>query len=174
MRRCGIVLALMVVTSLTGCQSNNNEVQTITKDEAKEIVLKDSNVNESDITYYSCIEDYDDDDIHEYDISFTTSDTKYKYEVSMDEGKIINKENEANPSSIESNPIEVTPIDELKAKEIALKHAGFSEDQITNYKITTDDDTGYYEVEFNADNKEHEVDIDPANGQVIKYNIDLD
>ena len=62
-------------------------------------------------------------------------------------------------------------IGEDKAKEIALNHANVT--NITNYKIELDfDDVMVYEIEFNANNKEYEYEINATTGYIIEYEID--
>ena len=62
-------------------------------------------------------------------------------------------------------------IGEDKAKEIALNHANVT--NITNYKIELDfDDVMVYEIEFNANNKEYEYEINATTGDIIEYEID--
>ena len=62
-------------------------------------------------------------------------------------------------------------IGEDKAKEIVLNHANVS--NITNYKIELDfDDVMVYEIEFNANNKEYEYEINATTGDIIEYEID--
>ncbi len=62
-------------------------------------------------------------------------------------------------------------IGEDKAKEIALKHANVT--NITNYKIELDfDDVMVYEIEFKANNKEYDYEINALTGDIIEYEID--
>ena len=62
-------------------------------------------------------------------------------------------------------------IGEDKAKEIALNHANVT--NITNYKIELDfDDVMVYEIEFKANNKEYDYEINALTGDIIEYEID--
>ena len=62
-------------------------------------------------------------------------------------------------------------IGEEKAKEIALNHANVT--NINNYKIELDfDDVMVYEIEFKANNKEYEYEINALTGEIIQYEID--
>lgn len=57
------------------------------------------------------------------------------------------------------------------AKSAALKHAGLSTNQVTFLKAEFDYDDGrmIYEVDFHANSKKYEYEIDASNGQVVKY-----
>ena len=88
-------------------------------------------------------------------------------DLSINELNLILKDNE-NTSGTAS---EKAYIGEDKAKQIALNHANVT--NITNYKIELDfDDVMVYEIEFKANNKEYEYDIDALTGDIIEYEID--
>lgn len=63
-----------------------------------------------------------------------------------------------------------------RAKNIALAHAGFSEDEISFSKAKLENDDGYtmYEVEFYKDRVEYEYKIDAVSGDIIEYDADRD
>ncbi len=60
-----------------------------------------------------------------------------------------------------------------QAKEIALKHAGATEDEIKFFKSTLEFDDGKteYEIEFYFNNVEYNYDIDAFTGEIISYEI---
>ena len=87
--------------------------------------------------------------------------------LSINELNLILKDNE-NTSGTAS---EKAYIGEDKAKQIALNHANVT--NITNYKIELDfDDVMVYEIEFKANNKKYEYEIDALTGDIIEYEID--
>lgn len=65
-------------------------------------------------------------------------------------------------------------ISEEKAKEIALKKAGVSASEISDYEIDFDTEDGHYvyEIEFDVGDTEYEYDIDIYTGEIIKEDID--
>lgn len=67
-------------------------------------------------------------------------------------------------------------ITEEKAKEIALKSAGLEEGAVTSLHIKLDMDDGAeeYEVNFYANGKEYDYDIDAATGKIRSSDIDID
>lgn len=65
-------------------------------------------------------------------------------------------------------------ITEAKAKQIALEHAGFTEDQVTGLWVKLDQDHGSseYDVEFYKDNVEYDYAIDTATGEIQSYSTE--
>ena len=63
-----------------------------------------------------------------------------------------------------------------KAKEIALSHAGLSNDQVTFVQAKKDFDDGIqkYEIEFYCNGKEYDYEINASNGQIIQYDHDIE
>lgn len=88
-------------------------------------------------------------------------------ELSINELNLILNDNENTTGSASQKAY----IGEDKAKEIALNHANVT--NITNYKIELDfDDVMVYEIEFKANNKEYDYEINATTGKIIKYSID--
>ena len=88
-------------------------------------------------------------------------------DLSINELNLILKDNENTTGSAS----EKAYIGKDKAKEIALNHANVS--NVTNYKIELDfDDVMVYEIEFKANNKEYEYEINATTGDIIEYEID--
>lgn len=77
------------------------------------------------------------------------------------------KETKANNSSL---------ITEEEAKNIALKDAEVTEDQVTGIRIKLEKDNGIqeYEVDFYADNKEYDYDINASTGEIISKDMEID
>ncbi|WP_297714595.1 PepSY domain-containing protein, partial [Clostridium sp.] len=63
-----------------------------------------------------------------------------------------------------------------EAKEIALKHAGVTSDQVSFIKAEMDLDSGIqkYDIEFYHGSKEYDYEINSANGEIIKYDYDIE
>ena len=63
-----------------------------------------------------------------------------------------------------------------EAKQIALRHAGLTEEQVGFVKTELDFDHGVevYEVEFKVDRTEYEYEINAETGEVIKAERDHD
>ncbi|MBQ6390378.1 MAG: PepSY domain-containing protein [Eggerthellaceae bacterium] len=67
-------------------------------------------------------------------------------------------------------------IGEDAAKEIALTDAGVAEADCTelNVHLDTDDAVVHYDVEFKAGGSEYDYDIDPATGNILKSDSEID
>lgn len=74
-----------------------------------------------------------------------------------------------------SSPLSEPEISKDKAKEIALKHAGLTETEISRYKSELDweREALVYEIEFDSGNYEYDYEIDATSGAVIKSEKDL-
>ncbi len=81
------------------------------------------------------------------------------------------KSNKLNDSQMESV---VGGITEDKALSIALKHANLKKEQIVLKKSKRDIDDGIaqYEIEFYANGKEYEYDINAATGSIMSFEFD--
>lgn len=67
-------------------------------------------------------------------------------------------------------------INEEEAENIALKHAGFTADQVDRLRTTyeVDDRVPEYEVQYFYDNMEYEYTIHAETGEIISYDWDND
>ena len=63
-----------------------------------------------------------------------------------------------------------------RAKQIALEHAGLSEQQAKNLKIDLDRDNGVlkYEIDFYYGNVEYDYDLNALTGEIISFDKDID
>ena len=61
-----------------------------------------------------------------------------------------------------------------RAKQIAFNRAGVSASQVKNLKVKLDTDDGrvIYEIEFDANGYEYDVDVDAVNGNVVDFDKD--
>ena len=62
-----------------------------------------------------------------------------------------------------------------QAKEIALKHAGLTEDQVSFSETKNDIDDGIekYDIEFYCNGKEYDYEISAINGEIIQFDNDI-
>ena len=69
-----------------------------------------------------------------------------------------------------------TQISDEEAKNIALKDAGVSEQEVTQLSVHLDTDDGVtkWEVDFHVGQKEYDYDIDPATGAILKGKSEID
>ena len=82
----------------------------------------------------------------------------------------------AQTSAAAQNASDSGMIGEEKAKEIALNHAGLTEDQTQRLWVKRDYDDGrsIYEVEFYGEGRdEYDYEIDAATGEIVAFDTDL-
>lgn len=145
----------------------------ITLDEAKEIALKHAGIKSSDAVFTKAKSD-NDDGVLKYDIEFTANNTEYEYEISASDGSILESSVEA-VRTVASAPAEASSQITLdEAKDIALKHAGFTSSQVkfTKAQLDYDDGVAEYEIEFRVNGHEYEYKINAETGKIIEYEID--
>ena len=157
--------------SVTSAGSNSNEASAtagIGLDAAKAAALNHAGIAEADASFTEAKLDYDD-GVAEYDIEFIANAKRYDYEIRASDGTVLEFSSEAIP-----DPTGL--LSEARAKELALAHYGFSEDQVTFTKCKLDYDNGIseYEIEFTANGVEYEVDLNAQTGEIIKAEIDRD
>lgn len=72
--------------------------------------------------------------------------------------------------------IRIEPIGEEKATEIALKHTGFTKEQVTKLRVEYDYDNGrpIYEVDFHLGGYEYDYEIDAELGEILSFDRDLE
>ena len=179
--------------SLIGCGNSqvlNNKPVTI--EEAKEIALKHAGLKNNEVSFVEAEKDIDN-GVEKYNIEFYHGNKEYDYEINSANGEIIkydhdiefnNNQNNNQNNNINSNTNNtqnnnqnnVANISEEQAKEIALKHAGLTSDQVSFVQVTRDMDNGIekYDVEFFSGNKEYDYEINSANGQIMQYDYDIE
>ena len=181
--------------------SNNSSSTDIGKDKAKSIALGHAGTTESKTSYLRVEKEYDDGRL-EYKVEFRVGNKEYDYEISGSSGKIldydVDVEDDAKKSSstnskkaeskkTESKPAESKPaeskksesvadIGKDKAKSIALGNAGLSESQVSRLRVERDLDDGRveYSVEFTANGKEYDYEINGADGKILDVDVDVE
>ena len=88
----------------------------------------------------------------------------------------FNSSDKEKPSEpVGDNNLSGQDTDLKEAKEAALNHAGFKENEVTFKKVKKDYEDGraVYEIEFYKDGTEYEYEIDAETNEVIKFDADL-
>lgn len=169
--------------------NNDNTTHKITIEKAKEIALNHAKLSENDVIFIKSKIDYDD-GIAYYDIEFYSNNKEYDYKIDANSGSIreydfdienysipqANNNVNANTNSTNNNlnTNNNVSITDVKAKDIALKHANLSENQVQalNAHLDYDDGKQVYDVDFYANNREHSYKIDAQTGNIISYDVD--
>lgn len=146
-------------------------------DAAKEIVISDAGVSESDVTYTKTELEYEE-GVQVYEIEFYSSTDEYEYEINAVTGVIRSKEKEAFHTNIEDNHHGNTGADigVEQAKSIAVDHAGFSVSEVSfsKAKLEKEDGNLVYEIKFYKDGMEYEYEIHATTGEILKFDSEWD
>ncbi len=110
------------------------------------------------------------------------SDNRYTFEqlapLTINELNLISQSGEKIDSSVDKSGTasEKKYIGYDKAKNIALEHAGVTENSITEYDSEFDYENGkmVYEIEFKVGTMEYEYDIDAISGEIVKSHKEID
>lgn len=145
----------------------NNEISI---DQAKSIVLSDADLTENDAVFTKLqleIENFR----SVYDIEFYTKEKEYDYEISAEDGTILERSSKIYQSYNEDSNLYIGT---EKAEKIALDHAGFSEADVQFLKSEfKNDGMPEYEVSFYNNATEYDYDIDAMSGDIIEYDMDI-
>lgn len=155
MRKLGMVLIMMGIMVVSGCEGKN-----ISEEEARKIVLEDAQVSEKEVSF--TVEGKDED---EYHFVFLSDTHKYVYEVDVEDGKIEEKH-------IEAIKKEENKISESQAKQKVLEYFNINEEDIYDYSIELE--KGYYDIDFKVENYEYSADVDVNTGKILHSNKELD
>lgn len=162
-------LAAAMTVSAFAAQGNGEK---ITAESAKETALNHAGVEEGALAYVNTKLDRDD-GRQVYDVKFVTEGhAEYDYEISADDGKILNADYEledhrAGAGNGKSISLET-------ARETALSHADKKAGEVSVAKEKTDYDHGrqVHEVEFYAGADKYEYEVDAATGNILKWDYE--
>ena len=126
-----------------------------------------------------------------YKVEFTSGDHTYAYSISAENGEVLEasyRDKNAAPadstqtdtttaSGVTTTPAQTAPntntsigaVDEAKAQEIALAHAGIkaADATITKSKLDYDDGRQVYEIEWYANGAKYDYEIAVATGEIV-------
>ena len=82
----------------------------------------------------------------------------------------------ATPAPTSSPNAAGAPISAERAKEIALKHAGITEDNALFVRVKAEHKPNriIYDIEFYADNKEYDYEIDGETGEILSFDYEIE
>ena len=144
---------------LTGCGQQRTQASYIGADAAKAIALDAAGIAEGAAT-------------------FAADGKNYAYDIDAVTGVVISgTQNGGTGGGADASGTETAAVGEGKAKEIALNHAGLTEDQVTFVRSRLDWEDGrqVYDVEFyTSDYKEYDYEIDATTGEVLSYDYDAE
>ena len=192
------VLGVLCMAALAGCQNQQSQTaqtaEYIGIEAAKETALKSAGLTEDQADFSTAGLDSRDGTFF-YQVNFEAEGMEYDYAIDAVTGVVI-EENSVAPaasgavqasgaaqaseaaqtSAAAQNASDSGMIGEEKAKEIALNHAGLTEDQTQRLWVKRDYDDGrsIYEVEFYGEGRdEYDYEIDAVTGEIVAFDTDL-
>lgn len=183
--------ALLLAAALAGCGNTPAADQTakISMEQAQTAALDAANIAAADADISSAT-------LSEvagvicYKVEFTSGDHAYSYSINAENGEVLEasyRDKNAAPadstqtdtpaSGATTTPAQITPstststgaVDEAKAQEIALAHAGVNaaDATITKSKLDYDDGRQIYEIEWYANGAKYDYEIAVATGEIV-------
>lgn len=147
--------------------------------EAKQIALSSVGVSADKATFIK--EEFDE---GVYEIDFYTDSNNYDFEIAADTGAIIDRETTARqvpvePATVPASEQSAAPgnnddsvIGVAAAKDIALAHAGVSSASFQEAYLDYDDGIRVYDIEFIADGKSYDYEINAITGAVLQFDVE--
>ena len=183
--------ALMLAAALAGCGNTPaaDQAAKISMEQAQTAALDAANIDAADTDISSAT-------LSEvagvtcYKVEFTSGDHTYAYSINAENGEVLeasyrdknaapadSTQSDTTASGATTTPAQITPstststgaVDEAKAQEIALAHAGVNaaDATITKSKLDYDDGRQVYELEWYANGAKYDYEIAVATGEIV-------
>ena len=183
--------ALMLAAALAGCGNTPaaDQAAKISMEQAQEAALDAANIEAADADISSAT-------LSEvagvtcYKVEFTSGDHTYSYSINAESGEVLeasyrdktvapvdSTQTDATASGATTTPAQTAPntstsssaVDEAKAQEIALAHAGVNaaDATITKSKLDYDDGRQVYEIEWYANGAKYDYEVAVATGEIV-------
>lgn len=183
--------ALLLAAALAGCGNTPAADQTakISMEQAQTAALDAANIEavDADISSATLSEVAG---VICYKVEFTSGDHAYSYSINAENGEVLEasyRDKNAAPadstqtdtpaSGATTTPAQITPstststgaVDEAKAQEIVLAHAGVNaaDATITKSKLDYDDGRQVYELEWYANGAKYDYEVAVATGEIV-------
>ena len=177
----GTVCALVV--TMAGCSVRTTRIeqtQMISVDAAQTAALKQANIKAENAAISSTTID-EVAGVTCYKVEFTSGDHAYSYSINAENGEVLEASyRDKNAAPADSTQPDTTAsgantntstgaVDEAKAQEIALAHAGVkaADATITKSKLDYDDGRQIYEIEWYANGAKYDYEIAVATGEIV-------
>ena len=186
----GTVCALAV--TIAGCNSHTTRperAQMISIDAAQTAALKQANIEAENAAISSTTID-EVAGVTCYKVEFTSGDYTYAYSINAENGEVLeasyrdknaapadSTQTDTTASGATTTPAQTAPntntstgaVDEAKAQELALAHAGVkaADATITKSKLDYDDGRQVYELEWYANGAKYDYEIAVATGEIV-------
>lgn len=160
-----------------------NTAKKITADEAKNIALAHAKLAQKDVNFVKAELKTDNNRLI-YDVDFYSGNVEYDYDIDAVTGEIISSDLDIENYNIpaqttveqQKTAAPAADIGVERAKEIALAHAGLSNDKVSFVKAQLDNEDGVkvYDIEFYSGNVEYDYEISVADGTIISADQDIE
>lgn len=160
-----------------------NTAKKITADEAKNIALAHAKLAQKDVNFVKAELETDNNRLI-YDVDFYSGNVEYDYDIDAVTGEIISSDLDIKNYNIpaqttieqQKTAAPAADIGVERAKEIALAHAGLSNDKVSFVKAQLDNEDGVkvYDIEFYSGNVEYDYEISVADGTIISADQDIE
>ena len=169
--------AVFLTAALTGCNANAPIATQPSSQQADYISMETAQLAALDAAQVAAENaDISATELHEvegvtcYKVLFTADNYAYSYSINAVTGEIIeaNYREQGAPASSQSTPA-AAQVDEAKAQEIALAHAGVSaaDATITKTKLDYEDNRQVYDIEWYAGGAKYDYEIAVDTGEVV-------
>ena len=169
--------AAVVLCKTDDDTSATTPITTLTKEQAQQIALQDAGVSQSSATFVRVYEDWED-GRSVYEVEFYANGMEYDYEIDKTTGKIISSDwdIEGWTPSVPGGGSTGNAVTLDQAKQIALQDAGISESSATFVRAREewDDGRSIYEIEFYANGKEYDYEIEKSTGKILSRDWDIE
>ena len=158
--------------NVQGNNDNASRVE-ITEEEAKDIVLKDAQVEATNVKKIRIERDRDDGRLI-YDIDFYAGNKEYDYEIDLYTGEILSRDLDIEDDfylkqNTQQNVQSSKLIDEADAIAIVLKKVPGATEKNVEIELDEDDGNWKYEGEIHYNKREYEFEISAKNGKILKW-----
>ena len=156
--------------STTGSASDKGYIGT---EKALSIALQHAGFTASNILGSEVEMDYENGTMA-YEVKFVANGIEYEYDINANTGEILKYDTERDDGDYDYDDTPsaaTTSITHEEAKTIALKKAGVSNSDISQYEAELDTERGkpVYEISFEAGKYEYEMEVDANSGDVYNY-----
>lgn len=178
--------AAMLAAALAGCgqtqQQSKTQMSYIGEDAAKNMAVTAAQVDSANASFTDVSLDEKNGTVY-YEVDFTADGKSYRYAIDAMTGTVIESGSTATTQTGGASSSTTTTqtggaVDEAKAKQIALNHAGVSESDTSFLMARQDYDDGVsvYDVEFYvaSTGTEYDYEIDAATGSIRSYDHDAE
>ena len=145
----------------------------ISLEQAKEIALKEGGFTADQVQFTKAELDFDD-GRRAYEIEYWVDNVEYSADINASDGAVISWKIDGKMQAAGNAQAGSSEISLEQAKEIALKEADFTADQVqfTKAELDFDDGRREYEIEFWVNGVEYAADIRASDGFVLSMEID--